>query len=109
MRRCTDIIEQVPQVLPALAAQELNPVPAIGVEGLMVHMLPYLRPKARKAGAHVKLLAGLKQSMAAAGTGVNTPLLLLRERICFLFPDQDFITNYELRITPLKYSSLSCF
>ena len=71
------ILEEVAQVLLALAAQQLHPLAAIGIQLPVLHMLPYLSPKAGEAGAYIKFILCLEQHLPAVRAGIDSGFLLL--------------------------------
>ena len=82
------VVEQVAQVLSALAAEQLDAVAAVGIEGLMRDMIPYLLPKAGEAGANIELAKGLEQRMTTVSAGIGTPLLCVGCRVNLLISER---------------------
>jgi len=83
------VVEQVAQVLPALAAQQLDALASVGVQGLVHDVILYLLPKAGEARPYIELPAGLEQRMTTVRAGIGTPLLCACCRVYFLISEQD--------------------
>jgi hypothetical protein len=63
------------QVLPALAAQKLNPVSAIRIKWVLLYILPYLCPETREAGAYFKFIPGTKQNLPAVRASIKAAFI----------------------------------
>lgn len=74
--RSAHIFEKVPQMLAALAAQQLHALPIICAERLVDNVVRYLLPEAGKARPDLKFTPGLEQRIAATGTGIGTGCIL---------------------------------